>query len=392
MSVHTKDPLALKSIISEFFRDVDFSVVKENNQLKQMQANCVEQTNPFACYFTLVLGHEPKITWRHNTGGHFGIVDLQYEDIFRLVHPAWLFTYVSFAKAIYEVAYAYPELIMTKGASAGSLVPLRHRSGKYYWYHQISVRAANVEDKLAAHLNYYHRSTVYAGQLPTMPVLTTFGEENPILTKSLNRLSLEFLPDFLADFLQEAQVKFILQYREIIASRAGKKIIQREPGREQVPSSLAEFVVPVARESVALKNQCWLGGDFRQIRLVVKGESKVYFLYRVDDDDRFVRHHDQSGIDIIREKLVHIRISFALKGNAEFAVVINSSFQLIALIEADGDRGGFRFCPVPHGDAGVVVFHVPGNGLRVVGLRGQVNGRAAKKKKYKNTGEETHTV
>jgi len=228
MSVHTKDPLALKSIISEFFRDVDFSVVKENNQLKQMQANCVEQTNPFACYFTLVLGHEPKITWRHNTGGHFGIVDLQYEDIFRLVHPAWLFTYVSFAKAIYEVAYAYPELIMTKGASAGSLVPLRHRSGKYYWYHQISVRAANVEDKLAAHLNYYHRSTVYAGQLPTMPVLTTFGEENPILTKSLNRLSLEFLPDFLADFLQEAQVKFILQYREIIASRAGKKIIQRE--------------------------------------------------------------------------------------------------------------------------------------------------------------------
>ncbi len=220
--------LDLDRIISDFYRGVDSSVIKGNDYLEKIQRNCVEQTNPFACYFTLLLGEKPEITWRHNTGKHFGIVDLQYEDVFRLVHPSWRFAYINFARAMYEVAYNHPESVIKKGASAGSLVPLRHRSGEYYWYHQISVRAANDGDQLAAHLNYYHQSTVYNGQLPAMPTLTTFGEQDPLLTIELNKLSLEFLPAFLGEFLQEAQVNFILQYRKIIASGVSKKFIQSE--------------------------------------------------------------------------------------------------------------------------------------------------------------------
>lgn len=221
------DSLDLNRIISDFYRGIDSNVIKGNDYLERIQRNCVEQTNPFACYFTLLLGEKPEITWRHNTGKHFGIVDLQYEDVFGLVHPAWLFAYINFARAMYEVAYTHPELIMEKGASAGSLVPLRHRSGEHYWYHQISVRVANDGAQLAAHLNYYHQSTVYTGQLPAMPTLTTFGEQNPILTAALNRCAQEFLPDFLAEFLSEAQVSFILQYRKIIIAE-GKKPVQRE--------------------------------------------------------------------------------------------------------------------------------------------------------------------
>ena len=214
----------LNSIVPDFFRGIDPSIVKENDSLERMQRNCVEQTNPFACYFTLLLGEKPEITWRHNTGKHFGITDLRFEDIFSLIHPAWLFTYINFAKAMYEVASLYPNLIMKPGASAGSLVPLRHRSGKYYWYHQVSVCVCDDGLKLAAHLNYYHQSTVYTGQLPTMPTLTTSGEANPLLGSALNKLSLEFLPNFLAEFLSGAQVNFILQYREIISTHTGGKV------------------------------------------------------------------------------------------------------------------------------------------------------------------------
>jgi hypothetical protein len=228
MLVKTTDSLDLNYIISDFYRDIDSDVIKGNDYLERVQRNCVEQTNPFACYFTLLLGEKPEITWRYNTGQHFGIVDLQYEDVFDLVHPAWLFSYMNFARSMYEIAYTYPELIMKKGASAASLVPLRHRSGEYYWYHQISVRVANDGNQLAAHLNYYHQSTVYTGQLPAMPTLTTFGEQNIMMTSDLNKLSLRFLPGFLAEFLAEAQVNFMLQYRKVIAANGGKKIVQRE--------------------------------------------------------------------------------------------------------------------------------------------------------------------
>lgn len=227
MSFKENRHLDLNSIALDFYREIDSAVVENNDYLKQMQRNCMEQANPFACYFTVLLGKRPEITWRHNTGKHFGIVDLKYKDAFSLVHPSWLFSHLNFTRMMYEIVSKHPQKIGT-GAAASILIPLLHRSGKYYWYHQISVRVANDGDKMAAHLNYYHRSTVYTGQLPSMPVLTTFGEEDPVLTSELNRLSLEFLPGFLAQFLSEAQVSFMLQYRKIIAAGIGEKFIQSE--------------------------------------------------------------------------------------------------------------------------------------------------------------------
>lgn len=228
MTSKKNSQLDLSQITSDFYRGIDPNVIKDNDYLKRIQQNCVEQTNPFTCYFTLLLGEKPKITWRHNTARHFGIVDLSYEDVFTLVHPAWLNAYISYAGAMYEVTYNNPEINLQEGGAAGSLVPLRHRSGKYYWYHQISVRVANDGEKLAAHLNYYHQSTAYEGQLPSMPTLSTLGEVNPKLTRELNQLALEFLPGFLKDFLTESQVEFMLCYRKIIASRTDKKAGQRE--------------------------------------------------------------------------------------------------------------------------------------------------------------------
>ncbi|TXF88315.1 hypothetical protein FUA23_15150 [Neolewinella aurantiaca] len=218
--------LDFNRIISDIFPDIDPTVVKDNDYLHKIQRNCMEQANPFACYFTLLLGSEPRITWRHNTARHFGILDLQYEEVFTLIHPSWLFAYVNYAKAMYQVALSSPELVQ-EGASAGSLIPMRHRSGDYYWYHQISVKVANDGPLLAAHVNYYHQSSVYGGQLPDMPKLTTSGEVNKELSKKLNVLALEFLPDFLAEFLSDVQIKFILEYRQIIADLGNKNIPQR---------------------------------------------------------------------------------------------------------------------------------------------------------------------
>lgn len=220
--------------IPDIYRGISPDVIKDNDYLEKIQRNCVEQSNPFVCFITLLLAENPEITWRHNTGQHFGIVDLQYEDFFDLIHPAWLFVYMNYGRAMYEVAYRNPELVMENSAAAGSLVPLRHRSGTYYWYHQISIRVANDGTKLAAHLNYYHQSTTYTGQLPTMPTFTTAGENNPVLTAELNKLALTFLPDFLGEFLPESQVNFMLQHRKIIFAAGGQKPTQRQL-LEQLP-------------------------------------------------------------------------------------------------------------------------------------------------------------
>jgi len=229
----------LDLIISKLYRETNPDVVENDDYLNQLQRNCVQQANPYVCFFTLLLGEKPKIIWSHNTGRHFGLVDIKYEDVFRLVHPSWLFAYTNYARAMYEIAYARPELANSKGAAAGSVVPLLHQSGKYYWYHQISVRAANDGDKLAAHLNYYHQSTIYTGQLPTMPTLITAGEQNKVYTAELNRLALEFIPGFLEEFLSKSQVKFMLQHRQVVAAAGDKKptrhqLLAQIPGVESL--------------------------------------------------------------------------------------------------------------------------------------------------------------
>lgn len=218
----------LNSIISDFYRDIDPNILNGNESLERIQQNCVEQANPFACYFTLLLGETPEITWRHNINRHFGIIDLRYEDVFTLIHPAWLFAYINYARAMYKVARNHPELSLAAGVSAGSLIPMRHHSGEYYWYHQISVKVADDGPNMAAHLNYYHQSTSYEGQLPNLPSLTTSGEPNHSLIAELSGYALEFLPDFLGEFLSKSQVRFVLQYRKLISDKADAKRDQKK--------------------------------------------------------------------------------------------------------------------------------------------------------------------
>lgn len=218
----------LKSINAKLFADLDPNGIKDYAYLERIQQNCVSQVNPFACYITIMLGKEPKVIWSHKTGSHFGLVDMTFDDLVGLVHPSWMFTYLNYGRVLYEVAFMHRDLFKQDGAAAARLVPLRHRSGKYYWYHQISIKVADDGDYVAAHLNYYHQSAPYEGQLPDMPQMTTNGEVNTVATKEINQRALAFLPTFLEQFLSETQVKFMLQYRKIVAERGEKKLVQGE--------------------------------------------------------------------------------------------------------------------------------------------------------------------
>ncbi|SEP61560.1 hypothetical protein [Neolewinella agarilytica] len=213
-------------LISDLFSGIDPSVVDDNEYLQRIQENCQRQQNPFSCYLTLLLGEKPKVVWRHNTAAHFGLMNMQFEDIFTLVHPAWLFSYISYARAMYKLAAVYPELVNTEGASAASLIPMRHRSGKYYWYHQVSIRAAHDRGRLAAHLNYYHQSVEYGNQLPSMPKLTTKGMINPTMMAALKKEAENLAGPFMAEFLSDCQVKFMLEYRKLIHRNGGRKVSQ----------------------------------------------------------------------------------------------------------------------------------------------------------------------
>jgi hypothetical protein len=247
----------IKAFNAKLFSDIDPKDIKDFSYLDRVQQNCIEQVNPFSCYVTIMLGKEPKITWRHNTANHFGLMDLQFEELIGLVHPSWRYTFMNYGKVMYEVAFKYGDLFMQNGATASRLLPMRHRSGKYYWYHQISVKVADNGENVAAHLNYYQQSTPYDSQLPAMPQMATSGEVNKLGMKELNRLALEFLPDFLGQILSEAQVKFMLQYREIIHENGGEK---------QVKGG----VLPLIDDVDTLEN-------LNKIKQRIRGKVKDYF-------------------------------------------------------------------------------------------------------------------
>lgn len=216
----------IKEFNAKLFSDIDPKDISDFSYLNRVQQNCVEQVNPFSCYVTIMLGKEPQITWRHNTANHFGLMNIQFEELIGLIHPSWRYAFLKYGQVMYEVAFKYGELFMQNGATASRLLPMRHRSGKYYWYHQISVKVADNGENVAAHLNYYQQSTPYGSQLPAMPQMATSGEVNKVGMKELNRLALEFLPEFLGQILSEAQVKFMLQYREIIHENGGEKQVK----------------------------------------------------------------------------------------------------------------------------------------------------------------------
>lgn len=225
MSPQGPDFPDIKKINAELFRDIDPADIQDLEYLERVQQNCVEQVNPFICYLTVVLGKEPRVTWRHNTGNHFGLVNLQFDDLIELIHPAWKYLYVAYGKAMYEVAFKYSEEFVQSGATAIRQLPMLHRSGQYYWYHQVSIGVTkDGGGHLAAHLNYYQQNTTYVGQLPSMPQMASSGGVYQVGTKELNRLGLEFMPGFLRQFLSETQVEFMLQYRKIIFENGGEKV------------------------------------------------------------------------------------------------------------------------------------------------------------------------
>jgi len=218
--------LDTRGVIADLFSGVDASVVANNDTLERIQQNCQHQQNPFSCYLTIVLSEQPQVIWRHNTATHFGLVNLQYEDIFSLIHPSWLFSYMSYARAMYRIAATFPDFVKTEGAAAGSLIPMRHRSGKYFWYHQVSINAAMHNGQLAAHLNYYHQGAEYGSQLPTMPKLTTNGYLNPTMMEKLRQEGEDLAGPFMAPFLSDCQVTFMLLYRKMVHVANGKKVPQ----------------------------------------------------------------------------------------------------------------------------------------------------------------------
>lgn len=215
-------------LITDIFSGINPSVVDNNEYLQRIQENCQRQQNPFSCYLTLLLGDKPKVIWRHNTSAHFGLVNIQYDDLFSLIHPAWLSAYINYSQAMYKLTIAFPDFINSEGASAASLIPMRHRSGKYYWYHQVSIGAAKDRGRLAAHLNYYHQSTEYGSQLPSMPKLTTMGMVNPRMMAALKKEGQALARPFMAEFLSESQVAFMLLYRKVIHRSGGRKVSQGE--------------------------------------------------------------------------------------------------------------------------------------------------------------------
>jgi len=176
------------------------------------------------------MGSQPIISWRHNTRNHFGRQHeyLTYEGYLSLVHPAWTTLYFLFGQAAYDISASRPEQLQKDKVTFTQKVPLLTPGG-YFWYDQVAIPGTVDENgQLVSHLNYYRKLDRYERLLPSPPTVFAGGMPDPFLSDYCLAEGRKIVPAFLADFLTDHQVEFLLKYRQLAAVREGRK-----PTRQQ---------------------------------------------------------------------------------------------------------------------------------------------------------------
>jgi hypothetical protein len=172
------------------------------------------------------LGARPYVSWRHNTGNHFGQAyeKLTYEGYLELVHPAWRMLYYLYGEIAYGISANDPEKLQKDNITFTLKVPLLGGDGNYYWYDQVVIPGElDGEGQMCSHLNYYRRLDHYERLLPSAPTIHIGGRLDEELGRVFHAGGKRIVDQFLAALFPPKQAAFLQKYRVLPEVRAGGK-------------------------------------------------------------------------------------------------------------------------------------------------------------------------
>ncbi|TXF90392.1 hypothetical protein FUA23_06270 [Neolewinella aurantiaca] len=218
--------------------------------LLALERDCENRKDPNSFYLTFNISSPPSISWDYNVDHLLGVPTLTYDLYTSLIHPDWVPLHVSFGAAAYLVARRFAQKRFNKLTVYTTNVPIRHQSGKYHWYKQVSFPAAvDSNGYIINHLNQYHRLCDYDKLIPIRPKIT-------VDDVWLSEYDLDFVQA--GNFALEGMLKGILTpanhlilntYRTLTTSRDGKWI---SPSKKAVRERLSSSASAVNKANVRI--------------------------------------------------------------------------------------------------------------------------------------------
>lgn len=228
-------------IIRKLFAGVGTPDQSQRQRLDRIKRNCMEYKDPHVCYLVMELGSKPYVSWRHNTGNHFGgaYEQLTYEGYLGLVHPAWNVLYYLYGEIAYGISARAPEKLQEDNITFTLKVPLL--CGKeYYWYDQIVIPGeVDAHGQMCSHLNYYRKLDRYDRLLPSAPTIHIGGRLDMELGREFHAGGKKIVEPFLKSLFPPKQAEFLQKYRALPAVQAGGKP-SREAGAKALGFTTAD--------------------------------------------------------------------------------------------------------------------------------------------------------
>lgn len=208
------------------FRDTGEPTLRSTAELRKMQKRCVGRNNPNAFYATVDARPDPKVVWSYNTTTHFNSQEFTYKSFFSAVHPFWLPIYKGMLELNRQFFAPAKNGNATRDFILTANVPLRNKSGKYYWYSQVSY-AGSFDERggIVEYLSEFHRLAEFDRMVPAMQKLTFKGNLLEVFDAFMKEQVGGLLDKSLRELFSPACFKLLLAYR-ILASSGGN--ISRE--------------------------------------------------------------------------------------------------------------------------------------------------------------------
>jgi hypothetical protein len=139
---------------------------------------------------------------------------MNYEDCLQLINPEWRPIYLQFGLAAYKLAKERIPKLTQKSVTYSVMVPLRQMDGSYCWYDQVARPIQfDVNGRMVAHLNTYHRVAPYDRLQPGQPIVTINERSQPDCEQKIQLAGSKALTGLLFNELRPREFEVLYHYR-----------------------------------------------------------------------------------------------------------------------------------------------------------------------------------
>lgn len=243
-----------------------------SEELRELQKDYVNRNDPNTFYITIDPRSGNKIVWSYNTAAHIKAKVFTYKSFFSAIHPFWSPMYVGILdlnRRLFEpnkTGKNNRDFILT------SNVPLRHKSGKYYWYSQISIAGTfDARGGMVEYLCEFHQLAEFDRMMPSLQSLTYQGVLAEGFDALIKKKACGLLHTALRDLLSPASFKLLSAYwllksqsknisREAVAKHTGLSLQALDKGNLRLLSQ-AQLAFPAVTLTSVTNFACFLN-DF----------------------------------------------------------------------------------------------------------------------------------